>query len=430
MRGFRLVFAHTVMQQVRSKAFIIINAAMVLIMTAAFYLPGLIHALSEPPVVGVYDPTDRVWPLLQEEWRGLAAPEYRLERVVAPADSQARHEAEEQIAEGRWKAFLHVHAEGPVGSGLPGYTYLAEHLSHQELMAALERDLHKVQQRLAAKRIGLSEEERNRLFAEVPLSVKRLEKASGAADDGSKETESAVPFGMDGAVSLVMGLNVLLYIMIVMHGNVLAYMVAREKDSRVMEILVSSIPPLQQFWGKVLGASVLGLLQILFFLSVAWLNLLIAGRAGFEPPSFLRLPEVPWTLWLLAFVFLLLGYLLYNTMYAALASLVTRAEELNQMLSPLITILTLVYISVFIAIAFPESKLVVILSYIPFFAPMLMLLRYGLESAAWWEVGLSILILILTFLGIARFSARLYQGGVMLYGKRRKLREAIRAARD
>ncbi|USB33767.1 ABC transporter permease [Paenibacillus sp. YPG26] len=227
---------------------------------------------------------------------------------------------------------------------------------------------------------------------------------------------------------------VFVYIMIVlfwmttmMTGNMIASEVTSEKSSRIMEILITSASPLTQMFGKIIGMFLIGIVQIVVFGAVLAINVMLPhNRAAFSQFD-IDINQLDLSVLLYGLVFYVLGYLLFSTLFAAIGSMVSRTEDLGQAVMP-ITMISLAsfYIGTFSASS-PNSLILKVASYIPFTSPVSMLIRVGLGNVAMWEVGLSLLILIVSIFLFGWLSAKIYRTGVLMYGKRPTLKEVRKA---
>lgn len=132
-------------------------------------------------------------------------------------------------------------------------------------------------------------------------------------------------------------------------------------------------------------------------------------------------------IYIYAIVFFLLGYFLYATLAAMLGSLVSRIEDVNQLIMPMTMLIVIAFVIAMTGLGMPESTLITVTSYIPFFTPMIMFLRIGMLNIPFWEIGLSIGIMIVTIALFAALAARVYKGGVLMYGKSGSLKDFKRA---
>lgn len=139
-----------------------------------------------------------------------------------------------------------------------------------------------------------------------------------------------------------------------------------------------------------------------------------ASAGGFA----LYLSSISIPFYLLFLVYFLLGFFLYATIYAGLGVLVKRQDEVQSSVVLPMLLLISGWVLVYLAAAFPDATWVKVLSFIPFWTPTLMLVRIALDAVAWWEIVLTIALMLVTILACAWFSARLYRFGVLMYGQK------------
>jgi ABC-2 type transport system permease protein len=228
------------------------------------------------------------------------------------------------------------------------------------------------------------------------------------------------------------GLVVLIFMAIVTYGTWVAMSVAEEKGSRVMELMLNATTPSQMLAGKVLGNGAAGLTQygavigalVAGMLAQGPIHRFVMGDGSSSGPGPMDLPVLG------AFaVLFVLGFLLYSLLYAALGSLVSRQEDVQAATSPLMILVMIGYfLSIFSLQAINETW-VVLVSFIPFFSPYLMLARVSAGHVAAWEFALAVAFLVAA-IGVALVAAsRIYSAGVLLYGQRVGLRQILGAAR-
>jgi ABC-2 type transport system permease protein len=190
--------------------------------------------------------------------------------------------------------------------------------------------------------------------------------------------------------------------------------VATEKSSRVMELIVSSVNPVTQMFGKIIGIGISGLLNILLIVVAALVGYTISG-ADYLDTMFRDVVDL--SLLGYAILLIVLGYLLYGGVAAMLGALVSRAEEVNQALQPLIFLAMIAFFVAMFGLNVPDTMFIKVLSYIPFFTPQLLFLRMGMSTVPLWEIAVIISILMISVILINVLAARIYKGGVIMYGK-------------
>lgn len=211
--------------------------------------------------------------------------------------------------------------------------------------------------------------------------------------------------------ALVYVMLMLLYISIITYGSMISTEVTTEKSSRVMELIISTTHPVTHMLAKVTAIGTLALIQIGIFLGFGYVS---ASGSKLASTVIENAGNARAVIYLL--VFFLLGYLLYASLFAVLGSLVSRVEESQQMVMPVIMLLVAAFLVAMFGLNNPDATIVTILSFVPFFAPMLMFLRVMLVDVAVWEVALSIGLLIGTIGVTLWIGSKFYRGGVLFYG--------------
>ena len=255
----------------------------------------------------------------------------------------------------------------------------------------------------------------------VPLEVIALDEVPGgliAALSISPEVrlleEPGFPPGLLFLVAF--GFGIAFFLSAVTFGGTIAQSVVEEKQTRVVEILLSSISARALLAGKVVGNSVLAFGQILLIAVLSTVGLLVIGQDILISDLG---PAVGWFL-----VYFALGFVLLAAMYAASAALVSRMEDVGTVLTPVTYLVMAPY---FLVIFFNDNPLVLgIMSYVPFSAPVGMPMRVFLDQALWWEPILSLVILALSTVVVVMLGARIYSNSLLRTGARVKLGEALK----
>ena len=336
----------------------------------------------------------------------------------------------------------------------PGALALAESLAtvavrvrQIEGYLAIERDTNgPIRARYAGRNAtSLFETERIRAVFSRHLLAVRMTRNGLAPDLAASISRSPYPFtveritdagrGGSGGVSLLfaIGVSVLLYLTILMYGQNVLRGVMDEKQNRVAEMVVASVKPDVLLTGKVLGIGAVGLTQILIWIGTSLLMVkyrpAVLALLGAESRP-LSLPPVTLGAGVLLIVFFVLGYLLYAALFAAVGAMVSSEQEAQQALIPVVTLLILSVMFLQPVLASPDSPLSVTLSYLPFSAPVVMPLRMSAVSIPWYEVVLSLIALTSAAYLALYVAARIYRTGILMHGKRPRLREVLRWIRQ
>lgn len=220
-----------------------------------------------------------------------------------------------------------------------------------------------------------------------------------------------------------------LYMVILLYGQMVATNVATEKSSRAMEVLITSARPTSMMFGKVAASCLAGLIQLLAIFGSAIFFYSLNKEYWGENPIISSIFDMPPELLGYMLIFFVLGFLIYAFLYGAIGSTATKLEDINTSVMPL----TFLFIIAFVVVVFSMSSGTVdntamrICSYVPFTSPMAMFTRIAMSTVPWYEITISIVILIGSVLGVGVLSAKIYRVGVLLYGTTPRLGSIIKA---
>ena len=208
-----------------------------------------------------------------------------------------------------------------------------------------------------------------------------------------------------------------LYMVILLYGQMVATNVATEKSSRAMEVLVTSAKPTSMMFGKVLASCIAGFSQLVLVFGTA-IFLYNVNKEALSNPLIASIFDIPIELFIYLIVFFVLGFLIYAFMFGAIGSTASKLEDINTSVMPI----TFLFIIAFMVVMFSMSSgsvdntAMLVCSYIPFTSPMAMFTRICMSTVAWYEIAISIAILVGSTVGIGVLSAKIYRVGVLLYG--------------
>lgn len=224
----------------------------------------------------------------------------------------------------------------------------------------------------------------------------------------------------------------LLYFAVVMYGNFVSSSVATEKSTRAMELLITSTDTNSLLFGKVLGAGFAGILQFVCILGSGYVFYNINAAYHVDNMLVQSLFSMPIFIMLYTILFFVLGFFIYAFLYAGLASMVSRLEDLGTATMPVTYTFVIAFMVVMFSMASGnvDSTLMIVCSFIPLTSPMAMFTRIAMGTVAPWEIILSVVILIASTVGIGLLASSLYRLGVLLYGNTPKPKEIIRMLRN
>jgi ABC-2 type transport system permease protein len=286
-------------------------------------------------------------------------------------------------------------------------------VTSERVQAAAEREL--LRRRVADAGIDLEQAQRIAKLR-ITATVERVMR-----DGRSGSAQVNLLFGA--------GVALLLYMIIVLYGQIVLRGVTEEKQSRVSELVLASVSPRVLLTGKVLGIGGVALVQLGFWTASAVTLLANRGRLlgalGVTSTS-ITLPAV--TLFELAplLAYFVFGYILYAALFAAVGSIVSSEQEAQQAQTPVVLLLVGSMALLQPALTDPDGPIARTMSIVPFSSPILMPLRLGLASVPASELVLSIVLLVISALAAMVAAARLYRTALLMYGKRPSLAEIVR----
>ncbi|MBC2698737.1 MAG: ABC transporter permease [ANME-2 cluster archaeon] len=209
--------------------------------------------------------------------------------------------------------------------------------------------------------------------------------------------------------------GILLLISIFTSSGYLLQSVAEEKESRIIEILLSSVTPIEMLTGKIIGLGSVGLLQIAIWLSVGFAGLIYVFALSINP-----------FLLILSLAYFILGFLLFASMMGAVGAISGSMRE-SQQLIPIFTFPAIAPIFFMqVLITEPEGTLSMFFSMFPLTSPVAMLIRMGVSDVPLYQIAVSLIILIVSVYFVIIISARLFRVGLLMYGKRPAIGEIVR----
>lgn len=237
--------------------------------------------------------------------------------------------------------------------------------------------------------------------------------------------------GGSATVSVRFALVILftLYMALMLYGQAVLRGVMEEKQTRVAEVVVSSVEPWKLLGGKVIGVGAVGLTQFAVWISSAILLLRYRGqileRLGASAMSFTT-PDVTIGMGIVLLLFFVTGYVFYSSLFAAVGAMVSSEQEAQQALMPIILLLVSSFVFFPPILSKPTSGLAHTLSWLPFSAPIVMPLRIAVIPVAGWEVAVSLISVAAGSYIAVWIAARIYRTGMLMYGKRPSMREVAR----
>ena len=429
MQKILLILQSEFWRRARSTAFVVATLLVPVFLIGISVLPTLLIYVGESQgdveTIAVVDETEMLLSALQEE--AAEGNSFAFTRADAPTDSlRAR------TLRGELDAYLLLPATILEGEGTP------EYFSGESGGISGPIRLENLVER-TVRNVRLSE--RN-----VPSEVRAIMdanlnlKASTITEEGT-ESQSA----LSGFLGLMMALTV--YLAVFVYGQYVMQGVIEEKSNRVVEVVVSSVKPFELLMGKVLGIGSLGLVQMIIWVTLAGAGLTFGGTlvALFIDPADLgiapdasseavmdaagiTLPTVPIDVVVWFILFFIGGYLLYASLFAAVGSAVEQQQDAQNLLYVVLVPLMVPIIAAGYIMEVPNGMIAKVLSYVPFFSPVLMPVRMTATNVPVWEVVLAFALLVVGFLVMIWIASRIYRIGIFMYGKAASFSEIARWA--
>lgn len=439
MRKFWAIVKREYIQRVRSKMFIFVTILGPVVMSLFVAVPAVIFSIKVggPVRIAVIDETRRLYAPLHAAILGsthtdlqngddLDESDTSRGRLEQAAESHGGVELLEMRLDGRSIQEAQSELSERVRANeLDGYLILPANLLDGEDAKFFGRNTGDVLTRDRLKS-ALSTVVREQRLARANIDVNIVRELSKPVDlDSFKIGEQGAERDRGEGFFLVFGVGFAIYLTILMYGQIILGAVIEEKETRIAEILFSSLKPFSLMVGKLIGISLVALTQLgIWVLAFAGVVTLAAPGLSFNVPTVAPVVFVYFAL------FFLLGYFIYATIYALIGSMVTTAQEGGQLAMPVILLLVVGFYLAFPVMQRPDSQLAFWVSLIPFFAPITMLVRIVTQTPPFWQIALSLVIGFGTAVLLCWLAARIYRVGMLMHGKRATIPEALRWARQ
>lgn len=444
MKKFLAVVKREYVQRVRTKMFIALTVLGPVLLVLFAVVPGLLFSLKagEATRLAIIDETsdaklyDRFRSTLNDEGPiensdlGASINANTQERIEQASRSQTgnfvteridlkgrsleevRSELNRRIAEEELDAYLILPAD-ILHNAESKPAYYGRNIGDVLTLSQIQERLNLAVNRQRLIAAGVDEERLNALSQPIELDTYPVNEKgeAGARDTGA-------------GFLMVFLVGFAIYLTILMYGQVILAAVVEEKETRIAEILFSSVDSFPLMMGKLIGVSLVALTQL-----AIWGATFVAAGAWMLRASGIENLNIPNLQPLYAFYFLLfflLGYFLYASIYALIGSMVTTTQEGGQLAMPVVMLLVFGFYLAFPVIRSPSSPLAFWVSMVPFFAPITMVIRIVSQTPPVWEIILSLFIGFVTVLALLWLTARIYRVGMLMYGKRATIPEVLR----
>ena len=441
MNKISIIFRREYLNIVRKKSFLISTILVPLGIAALFGIQIIAALFVEKEDYTVFVLEDETQVITEKLVSG-AHFKYKSVAVDNPGDreaiSQQIEDLKNQVRESESEIFMSIPREVVTENkgNVTVRLFSSGNLS-QQVKRDMRRQLNRAVKKYKEEAAGITKEQL--ADAQYDLDVQNV-KLKG---EERTATSEGLAFGMG------FGVNFLMYMLIAIYGSILMQGIIEEKTNRIVEVIVSSVRPFQLLLGKTLAIASVGITQLILWGALSAMVLfLLAPLASTIDPADLSAPGVDveatqsqveeflyeikntdWTvLWFFP-IYFLGGFFLYGSLLAAAGSAVDNIQDAQQFTFPITIPMFLPLLFFSNLLQNPNGVFATVTSQIPFFSPMVMPMRLALTDVPWYEVVLSILILIGAFLGCVWLAARIYRTGILMYGKKPGIKEVLRWVR-
>jgi ABC-2 type transport system permease protein len=269
---------------------------------------------------------------------------------------------------------------------------------------------------IVSSRIAVSGDDETRIRAlikPVSMSVFKVSSDASATDSETDEGDFV------GALLTALAFCMLIYMTVLLYGQQIGRSVVSEKSSKIVDILLSSVRSEDLLYGKLLGIGLAGIVQYAVWIGFASIILWVVG-----PVLHMQIPvKIGADNLAMLMLFFIGGYLLFSSLYAACGSASEDDQHMAQLAMPLIFLLVIPMIMMQSIIQRPDSTIAIVLSYVPFTSPMVMLIRTLVSPVPGWSIALSVAILALSVIVTIKIAAKIFRVGILMTGKNFSLKD-------
>ena len=427
MNHLPLIIKREYLTKVRNKSFIVMTILSPIIMIALISLVAYLSALNNDKVrtIAVLDQSG----LVKDVFKNTEHTSYNLLSNMSLTDAKRLVKATNA------SGLLYVEELKDVDAVSTHIKFYSEESPSLSLISDLETQVEHKLTDIKLQQNGVNVGMINASKVQVTIAQESF------TDEKSSKMDSIMKLFFGGAAGY------LLFMFIIIYGNMIMRSVIEEKTSRIIEVIISSVKPIQLMLGKIIGTSLAGITQFIIWIFIGGLLITIlsvvfgvetqtpqqelVNQAMANPELGMQVQDVvtafynlPLTNLVIAFIlFFVSGYLLYSSFYAAIGAAVDNETDTQQFMLPIIMPLMLaVYIGFFTVIEDPHGTVSLVFSFLPLTSPVVMLMRIPFGVPLWQQL-LSLAILIGTFMFTVWFAAKIYRVGILMYGKKPSYKE-------
>ncbi|HAH33882.1 MAG TPA: ABC transporter permease [Flavobacteriaceae bacterium] len=431
MNHLSLIIKREYINKVRNKSFIIMTFLSPLIFVGIFALVGYLSSINNDNIrtISIVDQSG----VLAKNFKDTATEKYTVLNNVSIDDAKLLG------VEGAVYGVLYIPKTASLEELATATTFYSKESPSLSIIRDIENSIESHVNTAILKQANIDADKIKALRIEVDTKQETFE--------GKKSSKA------DAIAKLIFGgaAGYLLFMFIIIYGNMIMRSVIEEKTSRIIEIIISSVKPIKLLLGKIIGTSLAGVTQfVAWVILISILTSVVSVVFGIDPgaaqsqqqemitqasgsssslflEAYRAYEGLPLTNLVIMFLlFFVGGYLLYASLYAAIGAAVDNETDTQQFMIPVIMPLILsIYVGFFTVIENPHGMVSQVFSYIPFTSPVVMLMRIPFGVPIWQQV-LSVAILFITFIGMVFFAAKIYRVGILMYGKKPTYKDLLK----
>lgn len=425
MNHLSLIIKREYLTKVRNKSFILMTVLSPIIMIALFALVAYLSQLnnSKERTISILDESG----LLTEIFEDTETTKFNILSHITLEEAKNLVEAKEEYG------LLHIGSKQDLNAISQTIKFYSKDTPSLTLISGLEGKLEKKLTDLKLQQGG--------------VDIEKIKLSKTYVNIGQESFLGEKSSKIDNIVKLAFGgfAGYLLFMFIIIYGNMIMRSVIEEKTSRIIEVIISSVKPIQLMLGKIIGTSLAGITQFVIWIILGGVLMVVVSvifginlselqspqqevmQQAMESPqmqlqaqnmitAIYNLPLINLTI---AFIlFFIGGYLLYSSLYASVGAAVDNETDTQQFMMPILVPLILaVYVGIFTVIEDPHGTVSTVFSFIPFTSPVVMLMRIPFGVPIWQQL-ISLGLLIGTFMFTVWFAAKIYRVGILMYGKK------------
>ncbi len=430
MNHLSLIIKREYLTKVRNKSFILMTVLSPIIMIALFALVAYLSQLnnSKERTISILDESG----LLTEIFEDTETTKFNILSHITLEEAKNLVEAKEEYG------LLHIGSKQDLNAISQTIKFYSKDTPSLTLISGLEGKLEKKLTDLKLQQGG--------------VDIEKIKLSKTYVNIGQESFLGEKSSKIDNIVKLAFGgfAGYLLFMFIIIYGNMIMRSVIEEKTSRIIEVIISSVKPIQLMLGKIIGTSLAGITQFVIWIILGGVLMVVVSvifginlselqspqqevmQQAMESPqmqlqaqnmitAIYNLPLINLTI---AFIlFFIGGYLLYSSLYASVGAAVDNETDTQQFMMPILVPLILaVYVGIFTVIEDPHGTVSTVFSFIPFTSPVVMLMRIPFGVPIWQQL-ISLGLLIGTFMFTVWFAAKIYRVGILMYGKKPSYRD-------